>query len=386
MSGSTGSSNVLRIGFDGRALASPAGGIRRYTAELFGAIGRLDAGIDLVAIGVPRDTAPPRGVSSVPGSFHVPTNLGWTTTGLALAARRSRLDLYHAPAYTAPPWGVRPLVVTIHDVSYARHPEWYPYRRDCLRRAFYRRSALAADLVITDSEFSRREIRAAYGLDDDRIATVPLGVGAPFGPARPDTTTSVPGGTRRPYVLHVGDLHRRRNLRVGLAAVLTLRARRAELRSLQFVLVGPVRKAQGVGQELREAAAEAGQPDALSFIEAPTDEALATLYRAAGAFVYPSRYEGFGLPVLEAMACGIPVVAARAGAIPEVVDSAGLLVEPDDVRGFAEALEAVLLEQNLAARFREASLRRAAQFTWQKTADGTVSAYRRCLARLGARR
>ena len=383
MSGSTGSSNVLRIGFDGRALASPAGGIRRYTAELFGAIGGLDAGIDLVAIGVPRDTAPPRGVSSVPGSFHVPTNLGWTTTGLALAARRSRLDLYHAPAYTAPPWGVRPLVVTIHDVSYARHPEWYPYRRDRLRRAFYRLSALAADLVITDSEFSRREIKAAYGVDDDRIATVPLGVGAPFGPARPDTMTSVPGGTRRPYVLHVGDLHRRRNLRVGLAAVLTLRARRAELRSLQFVLVGVDR---GVGGELREAAAEAGQPDALSFIEAPTDEALAALYRAAGAFVYPSRYEGFGLPVLEAMACGIPVVAARAGAIPEVVDSAGLLVEPDDVRGFAEALEAVLLDQNLAARFRAASLRRAAQFTWQKTADGTVSAYRRCLARLGARR
>lgn len=382
MSGSTGSSSVLRIGFDGRALASPAGGIRRYTAELFGAIGGLDAGIDLLAIGVPRDTAPPRGVSSAPRSFHVPTNLGWTTTGLALAARRSRLDLYHAPAYTAPPWGVRPLVVTIHDVSYARHPEWYPYRRDFLRRAFYRLSALAADLVITDSEFSRREIRAAYGLDDDRIATVPLGVGAPFGPARPDAMTSVPVGTGRPYVLHVGDLHRRRNLSVGLAAVLTLRARRAELRSLQFVLVGVD---HGVGGELREAAAEAGQPDALSFIEAPTDEALAALYRAAGALVYPSRYEGFGLPLLEAMACGIPVVAARAGAIPEVVDSAGLLLEPDDVGGFAEALEGVLLDQDLAARYRAASLRRAAQFTWQKTADGTVSAYRRCLAQLGAR-
>lgn len=378
MSGSTGSSSVLRIGFDGRALASPAGGIRRYTAELFGAIGGLDAGIDLLAIGVPRDTAPPRGVSSAPRSFHVPTNLGWTTTGLALAARRSRLDLYHAPAYTAPPWGVRPLVVTIHDVSYARHPEWYPYRRGCLRRVFYRLSALAADLVVTDSEFSRREIKAAYGLDDDRIATVPLGVGAPFGPARPDAMTSVPVGTGRPYVLHVGDLHRRRNLSVGLAAVLTLRARRAELRSLQFVLVGVD---HGVGGELREAAAEAGQPDALSFIEAPTDEALAALYRAAGALVYPSRYEGFGLPLLEAMACGIPVVAARAGAIPEVVDSAGLLLEPDDVGGFAEALEGVLLDQDLAARYRAASLRRAAQFTWQKTADGTVSAYRRCLAR-----
>ena len=115
-----------------------------------------------------------------------PTNLGWSLVDLPRAVRKSPFDVFHAPAYTAPLVGVHPLVVTIHDVSYERRPEWYPYRRDPIRRWFYRRSALAADRILTDSEFSRSEIQAAYGIQAERIRVVPLGVGAPFagGPQR----------------------------------------------------------------------------------------------------------------------------------------------------------------------------------------------------------
>ena len=140
--------------------------------------------------------------------------------GLPIAARRAAIDLLHAPAYTAPV-GIRtPVVVTIHDVSYERHPEWYPYRRDRLRRAFYRASARSARGCVTDSAFSAAEIHAAYGIALDRIAVVPLGVVPRFAAGEPDAA-DVPS----PFVLHVGDLHARRNLTVVLDAVIALRRR-----------------------------------------------------------------------------------------------------------------------------------------------------------------
>ncbi len=130
-----------------------------------------------------------------------------------------RLDVFHAPAYTAPLRGAHPLALTIHDVSYERHPEWYPYRRDAIRRWFYRRSARTADVIITDSDFSRREIAAAYDLDPSHIRVVPLGVGGPFLASTPPRR---PADVKQPYVLHVGDLHVRRNLRTLVRALARL--------------------------------------------------------------------------------------------------------------------------------------------------------------------
>jgi alpha-1,3-rhamnosyl/mannosyltransferase len=300
--------------------------------------------------------------------------------GLPLAVRQQAPVLFHSPAYIAPLWGVHPLVLTIHDVSYARHPEWYPYRRDPVRRLFYRRCAHTADLVITDSEFSRREIVAAYGLDPNRIAVIPLGVGEPFGPANTSPSNRMPIDVSQPYVVHVGDLHPRRDLAVALEAVLTVRARHASLAALRLVLAGVD---HGVGQMLRHKAAQHGQPDALILLGSTLhDSQLATLYRAARAFIYPSRYEGFGLPLLEAMACGTPVVAARAASTPEVVGSAGLLVEPGDSRAFADALEAVLIDRARSGELRAEGGRRAAGMSWDRTAVQTVAAYRECLARV----
>ncbi len=164
----------------------------------------------------------PRGrsaVQSVPVRQTIPTNLGWSLIDLPRAIRHERLDVFHAPAYTAPLRGTIPLVLTIHDVSYERHPEWYPYRRDAIRRWFYRRSARAADVIVTDSDFSRREIAAAYDLGPNHIRVVPLGVGSPFLTTTPPRS---PANTKQPYVLHVGDLHVRRNLRTLVRALARL--------------------------------------------------------------------------------------------------------------------------------------------------------------------
>ena len=354
----TSADRPLRVGFDARALVSPAGGIRRYVSELIAALPLVSPGIELI----PIDAA-----------ASLPTNLGRSLTGLPRAARSARLDIFHAPAYTAPPWGVHPLVLTIHDVSYARHPEWYPYRRDRWRRAFYRASARAADIIITDSEFSRREIVAAYDIPEERIRVVPLGVNEVFRPT--DAGASSPrSALAAPTILHVGDLHPRRNVGVLIDAVAWLRAHHPELASLTLTLVG---RDAGDAAPLRARALAAGldTPAAVRFVDDADDETLREWYRLASVFAYPSRYEGFGLPVLEAMASGVPVVASTAASLPEVVGDAGLLVDPLDTRAWSEAFASVLRSPTRAAALRDAGILRAARFSWARTAALTLDAY-----------
>jgi glycosyltransferase involved in cell wall biosynthesis len=304
---------------------------------------------------------------------HPPTNLGWTLIGLPLAAGRAGVDVIHAPAYTAPFWSRVPVILTIHDVSYARHPEWYPYRRDWMRRAFYRRSAHAAARIVTDSTFSAGEIADAYGIPAERITVAPLGVDPAFSPAPAGILGELPGGVAPPFLLHVGDLHERRNLAVVVEALIEARRHFGTLPVLSLVLAGVD---HGVGDALYEIASQADVPDAVIRLGPVSEEHLRALYRSAHALVYPSLYEGFGLPVLEAMASGTPVIASRAASIPEVVGNAAVLLDPLDVRGWTQAIVEVVNDHSLSARLREAGLLRAAQFTWERTARMTLDVYR----------
>jgi glycosyltransferase involved in cell wall biosynthesis len=356
----------LRVAFDGRTLSSPAGGVRRYTRELFEAIRRVAPDEVITAVGAHRDTILPAGVGRVDAHALLPTNLGWNLTALPRAVRRLPYDVFHAPAYGAPLWGVRPLVVTLHDVSYARVPEWYPHQSDPIRRSFYRASARRADRILTDSAFSRDEIVAAFDVDPARIDVVTLGVGPPFSP-----DARIP---REPFVLHVGDLHARRNLPMLLDAVLWLRRTDSRCARLRLVLAGTD---LGLLQPLRRQAA--GAEEALEYVGRPGDVELVDLYRRARVFAYPSRYEGFGLPLLEAMGCETPVVAANAASIPEVVGSAAILLPVDDGAAWRDALTAVLTDAQLAADLAVRGRLRAREFTWDRTATGTLACYRKVL-------
>jgi glycosyltransferase involved in cell wall biosynthesis len=339
----------------------------------------------------------PAGLPHVIEPLSPPTNLGWTLVGLPLAARRGGVDVLHAPAYTAPFWSPVPVVLTIHDVSYERHPEWYPYRRDRLRRAFYRRSATSAAQVITVSEFSAGEIRAAYRLSADRITVVPHGVDAvAFENAeavRAASTNAVPAvamvdgaaadGSAQadvspPYLLHVGDLHERRNLPVVVDALVAARRRGGATAGLRLVLAGVDR---GQGAALIRRVPEGGGASPLIMVGSVSDAELCGLYRGAVALTYPSLYEGFGLPVLEAMAMGTPVLASRAASIPEVVGEAGLLLDPHDVGAWTEAIVRVANDGNWRRTLHAAGLARAAGFTWARTAAATLDVYRRVARR-----
>ena len=361
----------IRVGIDGRAFSSPAAGVRRYVSELVPALLASHAELDLVALGGTADSLPP-GLAQVAEPWHPATNLGWAAVGLPRAARRASVDLIHAPAYTAPLHAPVPTVLTIHDVSYERHPEWYPYRRDWLRRAFYRRSAHAAAHILTDSEFSRGEIAAAYRIPPDRITVAPLGAASGFTENGADVA-EIPAGVVAPYLLHVGDLHERRNLPVVVRGLIEAR-RRLEPSSPSLVLAGVDR---GVGNALVAAAIAAGAPDAVVLLGAVTEPTLRSLYRGAAALVYPSRYEGFGLPLIEAMASGTPVIASRAASIPEVVGESGVLLDPDDPKRWAAAIVDVVTDGVLRARLRQDGLARAATFTWERTARITLDVYRR---------
>jgi len=344
-------------------------------AGLVPALLELGEPLEIVALGGSAE-AIPRALTRIDEPPHLPTNLGWTAVGLPWAASRAGVDLIHAPAYTAPLTARVPTVVTIHDVSYAVHPEWYPYRRDPFRRAFYRRSARTAAHVMTVSEFSAGEIVRAYAIPRDRITVAPHGASHAFLPKAAGVEIALPAGVCPTFLLHIGDLHPRRNLAVVVRAIIESR-REGRLRDpISLVLAGVDR---GIGDELRRMAAAASLPGLVVCLGAVLDDCLVALYRAATALVYPSRYEGFGLPLLEAMACGTPVIASRAASIPEVLGDAGILLDPDDVTGWGSAIDSVLTDPTRRERMRAAGIQRAGGFTWARTARLTLDAYRRAV-------
>ena len=366
---------------DGRAFSSPAGGVRRYVSELYTAITEQHPDVDVVAIGAARDAAIPARVSRRE-AMAFPTNLGWMAASIPLAVRGAALDVYHAPAYTAPLWGVHPQVLTIHDVSYARRPEWNAHRNDPVRRLFYRASALVADRIVTDSAFSRAEITAAYGIPESRIDVVPLAAGRSFTPGASDPAARA-AGVRPPYALHVGDLHVRRNVCTALAAVLRARRAHPQTAGLSLVCAGVDR---GTGDALVAQARDAGDGEALTVLGPVSEPALINLYRGAALLVYPSRYEGFGLPILEAMQCGIPVAGARAASIPEVIGDAGILLDELDVEQWTDAIVRIVTEPLMAAALSRKSIERAARYSWERTARETVAAFRAAVAGAERRR
>ena len=298
----------------------------------------------------------PEGVDAIelPARSQV-LRMGWRLPRLL---RRLRPDLGHF-LYVVPPGFRGRSVVTVHDLSFERMPEVMGLRDRVLFRTQVSRSARRADRVLTGSEQTKRDLIERYGLAEERIVVTPYGVDPIYGP----------DGPRREghYALFLGGIQPRKDPLAALEALALLNG------DLRLVLVGSEKSG---GREVRQAIQRLGLEDRVELAGHVERHELAALYRGAACLVYPSRYEGFGLPVVEAMASGAPVVATRAGAVPEVAGDAAMLVEPGDPVALAGGIERALADRK---RLVAAGFERARRYSWAETARQTLSVYRELL-------
>ncbi len=262
-------------------------------------------------------------------------------------------------------------MVTVHDLAYLRLPDRLPTGRRRYFAALTRASVRRASRVLAVSESTKRDIVELLGVPPEQIAVTPLAADRSFRPVTGEALEVFLGeqGIVRPFVLSVGTLEPRKNLPTLLRAF----ARIAAEMPHDLVLAGP----EGwMTDEIHETRRRLDLGDRLRFTGYVDAEALPAWYSAADLFVYPSLYEGFGLPPLEAMACGTPVITSDVSSLPEVVGDAGLTVPPTDEMALAEAMRRVLGDPAIGADLRKRGLERAKRFSWEQTAALTMAAYR----------
>ena len=296
-------------------------------------------------------------------------------TLLPLLAGRAGVDLVHSLASTAPVWGRFRRVVTIHDLIYARFPEAHPGLRARGMRVLVPAGARRSDRIIADSSSTRDDIVSMLGISEEVVDVVPLGLGAvrrADAAPEPEVRERFQLGSRS-VLLSLSAKRPHKNLATLIAAL----ARIAPARRPVLVIPGYPTWYEG---ELRERAALAGIEADVRLPGWTTGPELEGLWNVAAAFVFPSLYEGFGLPVLEAMARGVPVAASDASSLPEVAGDAALLFDPRSEEQIAAAIERLLTDPSEADRLRARGLARAAEFTWQRTARLTLESYERAMS------
>ncbi|MGH8809247.1 MAG: glycosyltransferase family 4 protein [Noviherbaspirillum sp.] len=377
----------VRVGINAVPLLSPLTGVGQYTYQLITELQQLLPLQPWLFYGTSwqqeiRRTSFP-GVREINGAIkrviprpHLVTRF-LKQTRFSMGTRQHRIGLYHEPAYLA--FRFRgPTVVTMHDLSWIRHPETHPADRVREMNRLMPQVVAQAAHIVVDSEFVRQEVIDYYGVSGDRVTTVLLGVSPEFRPL--DANECAPALAQfdlQPgqYLLAVGTLEPRKNLATVIAAFAQLPD--VLRRRYPLVIVGM----NGWGMDrfsdsLRHLIAK-GEVRLLGYVG---QNDLPALYSGARLFVYPSLYEGFGLPPLEAMACGVPVIASHRASLPEVVGDAGLLVEPLDDAAIAQHMRALIEDNALHAALCSAGKMRAQTFAWRKFALEILAVYGKVLA------
>ena len=358
------------IGIDGSRLnVGERTGTETYTYQLLAALARL--GVDDQIRVYLNAASPPDDLPAVGEPVCLPFPRLWTHVRLSWEMHCHPPGVLFVPAHVVP---LRhpPSVVTIHDVGYLHFPESHPATARRMLHATTRWSTRTAQQVIAISEATRRDLVGHYAVPEERIQVIYHGVDHLMRPASPNSVADLKHRLGLPdaYVLFVGTIQPRKNL--GRLAEAMSAIMDAELPH-RLVIAG---RRGWLASEVETQIAQSRIAERVQFLGYVAAADLPALYSGAGAFCFPSLYEGFGLPVLEAMACGVPVVAANTSAIPEVAGDAALLVEPIDPAAIGSALRRVLtdvaLRRELIARGQE----RAKRFTWERSAQATIDLLR----------
>jgi glycosyltransferase involved in cell wall biosynthesis len=353
----------MKVAIDAAPLMLSSGGVTRYTEQLSVALASEFPEDDFVLLcdhPFRMPTEAPRNLrAGSPPAFRYGKH--WWTAGVQRAMSRDGCGLFHGTNFLVPWLPVRPSVVTLHDLSPWMERKWHPQAGFIRWRTPCQLGLGLAEMLITPSEVVRRQAIERFRVHPGRVVTVPL--------AAADHFRHVNGRPRStPYFVFVGTLEPRKNLGTLLNAWREVRRRHA----VDLVLVGRIRADFDVPL----------QPEpGLQVLGEVADAELSGLYSAAVAVLYPSLYEGFGLPVLEALQCGALVIASRDPAICEVAGDAALLLEPLDVRAWVQAMEASVAAPESMATLRARSLGRAKLFSWRRAARATREVYAEALRR-----
>jgi glycosyltransferase involved in cell wall biosynthesis len=374
----------VRVGIDYTAAVRQRAGIGRYTRNLIRALAKTDVEREyvlLVAGGRGDD-----GLGPWPANFRVRSvplsdrwlNILWQRLRLPLPVQTitGSLDLFHSPDFVLPPVGHTPAILTVHDLSFMRVPECFvPGFRSYLEQAVSRATRQAARILV-DSQSTRRDLIELFNVAPERVTVLYPGVEARFKPiGEAEALSEVRARYCLParFVLGLGTLQPRKNFSGLIEAFAQLLAHsHSDANNLQLVIAG----GEGwLAEDIRTTIDRLGLDGKVRLVGFVKDADLPALYNLASVFAFPTLYEGFGLPVLEAMACGTPTVAADNSSLPEAVGDAGLLVPTKDPVALAEALGTLLAEPALRDRLAAAGLKQAAKFTWNRGAQQLLEVY-----------
>ena len=376
----------MRIGIDARTLSGRFTGDRTYWRGLIGGLGAVDSkNAYILYTRLPLEGDPPFGLGPNFSWRPLPTPASdalWMLLAFPRALREDKIQIAHTQ-YNIPLLGAPcPVVTTVHDISFKLFPELFLPKDRWILNTLVPRSMTKAARVIAVSESTRRDILRSYKtIAKEKVSVVLEAADARFfvPPLGQETARTAAnrklGLNDRPYLLSVGVLQPRKNLGLLLDAFALIKLGRNPPPH-RLIIAGKRGWLDEFDAQL--AAIPEQVRSEIIFAGYVADEDLPTLYGGADAFCYPSRYEGFGLPPLEAMACGCPVLCSRVSSLPEVVGDAGILLPADDSNAWAHALETLLAQPAVMTRWRMRGPERAREFSWERAARETLRVYEEC--------
>lgn len=369
----------MKIAFDARSLFHGGTGDVTYFRALLGALARITPEDELHLyyreFDSEREQLAVHHANITTHGLRFPIGWLWNQCALAPALHSDGMALLHAQ-YLLPRFAPRPTVVTIHDITFRLFPEWFPPRACKLMNFLIPSAAHNATRIITGSQCAKNDMVREFGVPPERIVVTPYAAAPQFSPRDPveahrRVRTAFPS-LSGPFIVGIGLRGTRKNIGVVLRAMLSLVSRGAWPTGTKLALAGT--------REQFPDAEIARLENDIVFLGFVPDDLLPELYGAALASVYPSLYEGFGLPVLEAMACGCPVLSSDTSSLPEVAGDAAVLLPPQDETAWADAIEKIIGDENHRASLCGRGILRAAEFSWERTARETQTVYRTVLA------